>query len=576
MGLHAHAHTREPLASAGRWRYVDEVACARGWMWCGLVLTSGCREPTESPPPPISSGPVTSADTGDDSETLADASATSGVADPCAPGSPPDGDTDEETTGAFKFDVGAPPGGEFTPLDCADAANRRTNLGCEFFAVDLPNDPEGTDMSPPAADQQFAIAVGNPSGLSAALVEVYLPGEDDPFTAQLIDPQEAFTFELPSQSIDPTITSTTGLAYRVVSDIPVTAYQFNPLDNTVQVYSNDASLLLPTHALGREYTAVTGDGVLLGMSAKDPDPINSGAFVSVVAVEDDTTVEIDPTAPLVGTLPSPLVLDRGQVANIISAHDGGDFGNLSGTRITSSAPVAVFSGNVATAEPIEENVCCADHLEHQMSPLPAWGSRYVVAPPASPIEPDGDDEAVYRITGAFDGTELEYCPSRPEGAPTTLDARETITFQSDQPFSVRSVDPDHAFSVVQFLESFQALGGERPGDPAMLVLPAAAQFERRFVFVVPAGYVENRVTIIARGEDGVVRLDGDAVDGWKDLAVLDGLYHRYAQVAVDEGQHVLESETEVGVSVFGYDEAVSFAYPGGAGLRVISVPPAEG
>jgi hypothetical protein len=138
------------------------------------------------------------------------------------------------------------------------------------------------------------------------------------------------------------------------------------------------------------------------------------------------------------------------------------------------------------------------------------------------------------------------------------------------------VDPDHAFSVVQFLQSWQALGGERPGDPAMLVVPAAAQFERQFVFVVPEGYVENRVTIVARGEDGVVRLDGAAVEGWKDLAVLDGLYHRYVQVAVDEGQHVVEAETEVGVSVFGYDEAVSFAYPGGAGLRIISVPPAEG
>jgi hypothetical protein len=181
--------------------------------------------------------------------------------------------------------------------------------------------------------------------------------------------------------------------------------------------------------------------------------------------------------------------------------------------------------------------------------------------------------------GGTDGTELHYCPSRPEGAPTTIDARQMLEFQTDQPFVVRSVDPDHAFSVVQFLLSYQAIDAEDPnrrGDPSMLVLPAAAQFERHFVFVVPAGYTHNRVTIVARGESGDVRLDGDLVDDWKELGVLDGLYHRYAQLSVDAGQHLLEADTEVGISVFGYGDAVSFAYPGGAGLRVISVPPAAG
>ncbi len=551
---------------------MEEVGAGiRGLVGCGLVLLVGCGEPTEVKPLPISSGPATSGPVGDASVSDTVAEGTGDPDDPCAPGAMPPGD--DETGDPFKFDVGAPEGGELTPIDCADAASRHTNLGCEFFAVDLPNDPEGTDMSPPAADQQFAIAVGNPSGLRAALVEVYLPGEDIAFTAHTVEPQETYTFELPSQSIDPYASSTTGLAYRVVSDLPVTAYQFNPLDNTVEVYSNDASLLLPTHALGREYTAVTGDAVLLGMSAEDDTPINAGAFVAVVAVEDDTTVHIEPTAPIVGRMPSPVVLDRGQVATIVSAHDGGDYGNLSGTRVSASAAVAVFAGNVATAEPILENVCCADHLEDQMSPLPAWGSRYAVAPPASP-EGTGDDEAVYRITGAFDGTQLQYCPSRPEGAPTTLAAGQTVAFATDKPFAVRSVDPDHAFAVTQFLQSWQALGGERPGDPAMLVVPAAAQFERQFVFVVPLGYSENRVTIVARGEDGTVRLDGKPVEDWQELAVLDGLYHRYAQVVVDAGQHVVEADTEVGVSVFGYGEAVSFAYAGGAALRVISVPPA--
>lgn len=54
---------------------------------------------------------------------------------------------------------------------------------------------------------------------------------------------------------DGTHTALTSRAYRIRSSLPVVAYQFNPLDN-VGVFSNDASLLLPTSAIGDEYTVV--------------------------------------------------------------------------------------------------------------------------------------------------------------------------------------------------------------------------------------------------------------------------------------------------------------------------------
>jgi len=46
-----------------------------------------------------------------------------------------------------------------------------------------------------------------------------------------------------------THTAVTRSAYRVTSDVPIIAYQFNPLEN-VNVFSNDATLLLPAAALG--------------------------------------------------------------------------------------------------------------------------------------------------------------------------------------------------------------------------------------------------------------------------------------------------------------------------------------
>ncbi|MBV1857415.1 MAG: IgGFc-binding protein [Nannocystaceae bacterium] len=479
--------------------------------------------------------------------------------------------------GGFKFDVGAPDGGVTFEFGCDEADAFSTNLGCEFWAVDLPNDDRGTFMSPPAADQQFSVAVGNPSGLAAAQIDVYLPGEEIPFAMALVEPRQTHTFTLPSASIEPNFGTADGLAYRISSNTPIVAYQFNPLDNTTEVYSNDASLLLPTHALGDDYVAVTGSAILLSQGPADTSPRNAGAFVSVIATQDGTQVEIEPTAPLAGGTTKTKVMGEGQVWTIISTQGTGETGNLSGTRVTANAPVAVFAGNVATIEPLEAGECCADHLEHQLSPRTAWSSRYAVAPPPSVAGDGGDDPALYRITGSFNGTQLLYCPAKPDGAPTQIDAGETLEFQTDDPFTIASADPEHAFGLAQFLLSNQLLPGEGVGDPAMMVVPSALQFESRLAFVVPAGYIETHISVVAQGS-GTVTLNGDDIPdkSFTPLGVLDGEPFRYAQLPVDEGQHIIEARGRVGVSVFGYDEAVSFAYPGGAGLRVVSVPPAAG
>jgi len=64
-------------------------------------------------------------------------------------------------------------------------------------------------------------------------------------------------------------TALTSRAYRISSELPVVAYQFNPLDN-VGVFSNDASLLLPTSAAGDEYTVVGWPQTLSSVPSGDP------------------------------------------------------------------------------------------------------------------------------------------------------------------------------------------------------------------------------------------------------------------------------------------------------------------
>src|SRR5690606_34150601 len=327
--LGARSHCRREISP-----YVPAVslsARSRAALGLASMLAAGCRSDTP-PPSPVASGSAT-------------AGGPAGGPNPSRPGGPgspgglpvhcralEDAEDENETGMHFRFDVGAAVDAPSFPFDCAHAVTQASNLGCEFWAVDLPNDGRGTEMSPPAAEQQFAVVVANPSGLEDAIVEVHVATDDTLVAEVTVPPGEARTIPLPAASIEPYTSSRDGRAYRITSTLPITAYQFNPLDNTVQVYSNDASLLFPTTTLGTQYTAVSGDAVWLGAGAMDPTPASAGAFVSVVATEDDTRVEILPTASLVEPPAFPVVLDRGEVLTVVSSA-ADEPGNLSGTRV---------------------------------------------------------------------------------------------------------------------------------------------------------------------------------------------------------------------------------------------------
>ena len=461
---------------------------------------------------------------------------------------------------------------------CADAEEQESNQGCLFWAVDLPNAWVGT---PSPDNHQYAVVVANTVPDASANVQVFTGTGTTPVDSAVVPSGQIFTFALPSLNVPERQNSYDRTAYRIESDVPVTAYQFNPLDNTTQVFSNDASLLFPVHSWGQEYTAITGDGIQLAESAGGT-PDNAGSFVSVVANEDGTVVDFFPTAPIYAGATTGIVLNRGQVATIISnATTSGvpgtaGLGNMSGTRVSADKPVAVFSGSVATIEP-QPGQCCADHLEHQMLPLTAWGTGYTAVPPAVPGNPTSTNPAAYRITGAFDQTSLQYSPSAPPGAPTTINAQQTVRFQTNQPFTVTTTDTQKPFALTQFLLSNQAIVGFPPyqnGDPAMIALPAAAQFQETYIFLAPNGYAQQYVTIIAP-DSAAVMLDGNDVSAgnWTTVGTLDGVNYRSIRLPVNAGSHLIDADEPVGIVSIGYDTDVSYGYPGGSGLAIISTPP---
>jgi hypothetical protein len=487
-----------------------------------------------------------------------------------------DGDTTraaDSSDDGTNLDVGFGDVGDPPPTgSCADIVDELSSQGCVFWGVDLPNSRQPAPGGI-AEQQQYAVVVANGSPTLAATVRVFVGAEGEPIDEAVVAAENTHTFALPSASIDPTQTTVGGLAYRIESDVPITAYQFNPLQNA-DVYSNDATVLWPEHVLAPDYTAVTDDATSAAPT-----------YVSIVATENDTEVEVFATTTLAGATPPSATLQRGEVLTVVSVlRDASppNAGNLSGSRIVADKPVAAFSGNVSA--PIipagsgwvgGSRICCADHLEHQLIPLQAWGAVHVVATPAPAYYPV--DPARYRITGAYDGTTLQWDPAPPPGAPASVDAGQTATFETDLSFIVVSDDTNKPFSITQFLPSGDTseslFDDERRGDPAMIIIPPREQLEDKYVFAIPSAYALNMLTVVA--EDGAaLELDGVAIDGpFSALGILDGIDWVYAHVPVDEGTHVMTGSAAFGLTVAGYDVEVSYGFAAGSGFEAISIPP---
>lgn len=477
-----------------------------------------------------------------------------------------------------KLDVG---GGISGPPTCENISFHATNAGCEFWGVDLPNvwhpsTPYSLDV---AANQQFAIVVANVSEEDNANVAVFSGASTSALEEAVVAPRGTYAFLLTSeQGLDPERNGA-GTAFRVESDVPITAYQFQPLDNLTPSYSNDATSLLPVHVLHNDYIAVTEYGVEVNVYASGwtEESVPAGAFVTVVATENGTHVDFYPTEVLVEGAWRGVVLNRGDTFTILSDPSSAAVidGSLSGTRVRSDRSIAAFSGNIVARVPQSTQECCVDHVEHQLLPTVAWGTRYVVAPPPDPDTVSEADPMVVRLVGAYDDTEISYPAGRPDGAPQTIDANQDLEFSTSLPVIIEGADPDKPFSVTQYLyNSGEANLEGRQGDPAMVVVPTMEQLMDRYVFLAPYGYRTSVVSIVAP-TDAEVILDGQPIQPLATIGDYGGAHWGYRVAEIEPGAHSIVGDVPIGVTVFGYDDYVSYAYTGGSAVEVLhDAPPA--
>jgi hypothetical protein len=521
---------------------------------------------------------------------------------------------------------------------CAEAAREHSNVGCEYWAVDLDN---AVTSQGNAAAQQYAVVVSNaePDLVANVIVEEDTAGVGQPQALRTIatarvGPHSLEVFKLGPKEVDGSAPGTfdTGThtalsrgAFRIRTDVPIVAYQFNPLEN-VNVFSNDATLLLPTAALGggggRSY--VIGAWPQTIATTEDPST-NFGqdlrAFLTIVGTAPDTKVHVKTTARIVGGGPVPSGVPKGgsfdvtlQPFEVLNLETGDFNADFTGTLIDASGAVAVFAGSEASDAPffatLAARSCCADHLESQAVPLRAVGKRYVLGrmpnrskalrAAGAPIAPF-DEPEFYRIVASHAGT-TTVTTTLPapyatftlegEGADRTIAAHQDFVLTATQPVIIADVQASQ--------EAAGVVRGLPGGDPSLLFVPPVEQWRSDYVLLTPDKYAFDFLVVTAPF-GAAVFVDGLQIDGKVcEVAPADGL-DEAARKAKDppyvvyrcqlsfpgidpektapanvlpgrqnDGVHRVQSDYPVGVLVYGFDAFVSYAYAGGTQLRDIN------
>ncbi len=505
---------------------------------------------------------------------------------------------------------------------CTDDSVVNTNVGCEYYGVDLDNIVETAGRS--AASQQYAIVVSNPDPALTVRVEVSrnnaAPGAPlalEVLETRVIPPRDLEVFELPAREVDcstvaglndGTGTCLSSRAYRVSTDFPVVAYQFNPLSN-VGVFSNDASLLVPTNSLRGSYRA----------------------YMTVVGTRASTRVRVTPMADIVaggpfrerhpaGT-PFEVMLHPFDVLNLESDAFLADF---TGSVISADGPVAVFSGtecsNVPFWSDLADRQAACDHLETQLFPIETVGQNYVASRTPSRSRAvtragvtvtESNEPEWFRVLNVSSRL-VRVTTTLPEdlgdpGGPTVAFDLEEGAHRDIRALADFQLRGDAPVAVAQLQGSQSTTGVPFPlpgGDPSLLIVPPVEQWRAEYVFLTPDRYSFDFVQVVAR-PDLRVTLDGVDVADLSDCARSrsDGCIEtpthacgaaryvtwrcqlsfpriddsvsppRVTPGRQNDGVHVVHSEAPEGtppegvmVLVSGFDERVSYAYTGGTNL----------
>src|SRR5262249_53365638 len=155
---------------------------------------------------------------------------------------------------------------------------------------------------------------------------------------------------------------------------------------------------------------------------------------------------------------------------------------------------------------------------------------------------------------------------------------QVVRFEATDPFVVRSQDDKHPFSMAGHMTGWEDLpdnpNGE--GDAEYVVTIPPQQYLNHYLFLTDPTYKNTHLVFVrGKAKDGLfkdVKLKcAGTIGGWMPIGT--GGEYEYSrfdlviggagQAGCNNGEHVADSEAPFGLTVWGWDFAVSYAYPAG-------------
>jgi hypothetical protein len=509
---------------------------------------------------------------------------------------------------------------------CERALAEPSNVGCDFWAVDLPNEAVRTPVYNDAAAQQYSVVIANNQDYEVQIQvlqnngRVGQPLQEAVVINTTVAPHAIRQIDLMQREVDGTMGQNAGYmigtgsntfvsphAYHIITSGPIVAYQFNPI---IQQFSNDASILIPIQALGRHYYVFGWPTAnACGPPPGDPlylDSIPDRTSITIIGVEDNTEVTVNATHPITASggdtgfsiaatpagTPLTFTVNRYDVVNLESDQPSVSLlecfnymdrdGDFTGSLVTSNKKIAVFTGaergiGYGGADPPpgpgweDGDTCCTDHLEDQLFPTTALGREFAISrSPVRSTDPGWQEPDVYRVLASEDGVQVTTTLPPPLDS-FTLNAGEFKSLWSDRGFTISASGP---VTVGQVLVSQERIPQGGIGDPSLIIFPAAEQHRKDYVFLVPTSFRDNYF-VLAKPVNGTFTVDGAGLGEFPDctrapIGTVQGITYEQVTCKVAEGSHTVEGSEPFGLSVYGYYAVGSYAYPGGSDVRIIN------
>ena len=343
-------------------------------------------------------------------------------------------------------------------------------------------------------------------------------------------------------------------------------------DKAVVVYAHiyyasvsGATLCLPVATLGREYYSVNFTQVAQSNLSNI-----SYSYFFITATEDNTTIEITPSATTFGGRPAGVafteVLNKGEVYQVLANTDlTGSFvrsiNNGSGCK-----RIAVFcgSGRVGIGCPRgDAGVTSSDNLFQQMYPLSTWGKKYITVPSLN------RPRNFYRIMSTNPATANVRLNGVAVGAANFINGF-YYEFEGTTPNVIES---DAPILVSQYFTTQGCGENSGNGDPEMIYLNPVEQTisdvtltSMRLLNTSRNAHYINIVVKNTPAALNSIELDGAAIGSGFVPLPQDPAY-AYTQVTVRLGTHRIVCDSGFNAIAYGFAGTESYGYSAGTNLK---------